>query len=153
VRLRRAERTDVAAVAALERGVFGSEAWSEPAVDAELLGEARAALLAVADDQVVGYVALLVAADTADLTRIAVAPHLRRRGVAGALLAAAMRCAVQQGGTRMVLEVAEDNAAAIAFYEQAGFGVVARRRRYYRNGAAALVMERRLDAPAGAGTA
>jgi len=47
----------------------------------------------------------------------------------------------------MVLEVAVDNAAAIALYEAAGFTVKGRRRRYYRRtdgNVDAIIMRRAL---------
>jgi ribosomal-protein-alanine acetyltransferase len=145
VRLRPPEPADVAAVADLERAALGADAWSETAVGAELLGETRVALVAVADGEVVGYVAVVATADTADLTRLAVAPDQRRHGIASALLAAVADRVARLGIARMVLEVAEDNGAAIALYDGVGFSVISRRERYYRSGAAALVMERRLD--------
>ena len=42
----------------------------------------------------------------------------------------------------MLLEVAESNAAARAFYAKAGFVEIHRRPNYYRDGSAALVLER-----------
>jgi ribosomal-protein-alanine N-acetyltransferase len=48
------------------------------------------------------------------------------------------------GANRLLLEVREDNAGALAFYAARGFVEIDRRARYYRDGAAAVVMRRPL---------
>jgi ribosomal protein S18 acetylase RimI-like enzyme len=133
VNVRPATAADLAAVATLEEALFGDDAWSRAAVAAEV--SAGRALVAD-DDGVAGYVVTLHAGDAVDLMRIAVRPDRRRGGLAHALLAAAST------GQRMLLEVSERNAGAIAFYTAEGFTEIARRRRYYRDGSAAVVMER-----------
>ncbi|MDQ4008192.1 MAG: ribosomal protein S18-alanine N-acetyltransferase [Actinomycetota bacterium] len=144
-RVRRATDVDVDAVAALEVEVFGADAWSAASVAGELTGPGRQALVAVDDSGAVcGYVVVLLVGDVADLQRVAVAPALRRRGVASALLAG---CHV--GAARMLLEVRADNAGALAFYDRHGFAEIARRRRYYADGADAVVMKREVRAAAG----
>ena len=74
-------------------------------------------------------------------------PSRRRtgeRGVASALLAEVERRAAEDGATRLLLEVREDNTAAAAFYERPGFEEVGRRRGYYRDGAAAVVLGKKV---------
>jgi ribosomal protein S18 acetylase RimI-like enzyme len=133
VTLRPGEEGDVDALAALERELFGVDAWSVESVRDELL----AGRVAVATDpDVVGYVVTRQAGDVVDLMRIAVARSCRRRGLAGALLAEVT------SDVRMLLEVSAENAGALAFYAAEGFVEIARRRRYYRDGSDAVVMER-----------
>jgi len=76
--------------------------------------------------------ALLVgrlAGDEAEILTLCVAPGIRRTGVARGLLDA---CFGHVGGkTRIVLEVAVDNTAAIALYESVGFLLVGLRPDYY----------------------
>ena len=45
----------------------------------------------------------------------------------------------------MLLEVAESNEDALAFYRLRDYSEIARRRAYYADGEDALVLERRLD--------
>jgi len=72
-----------------------------------------------------------------ELLQVEVAEGYRRRGLASALLAAAL------DGT-VFLEVRESNAAAIALYSTLGFLVTGRRKDYYSGPPEdALVMERR----------
>ena len=131
--VRPATATDVDALAALETDLFGADAWSPASVGAEV----AAGRVLVADDEgIAGYVVTLAAGDVLDLMRIAVRPDRRRHGLAHALLEAAST------DRRMLLEVSERNAGAIAFYAAEGFTEIARRDRYYRDGSAAVVMER-----------
>ena len=85
-----------------------------------------------------GYVVTRLVDDVADLQRIGVHPDAQRHGLASALLAEAMK----RPAARMLLEVAESNAAARAFYAKAGFVEIHRRPNYYRDGSDALVLER-----------
>ena len=68
----------------------------------------------------------------------------RRAGVASALLDEVLALAAAGGADRVLLEVREDNADALAFYAARGFVEVDRRRRYYRDGATAVVLRRPL---------
>jgi len=141
VTLRAAAAHDVELVACLERELFGPDAWSADQVRDTLAGRRRAW---VTGEPVHGYVVVGVVGDMADLDRIGVHPDHRRRGVARMLLGRAVESAVADGAVRLLLEVAADNHAAVAFYEGVGFVEIARRRRYYRGGADAIVMERPL---------
>ena len=143
--VRPARAGDVADVAALDRHLFGPDAWSTAQVEEELVGERRRAW--VAGDPLVGYAVTLRVGDPVelvDLQRIAVRPDHRRRGLARSLLTAALADAADSGADRMLLEVSADNPGALAFYAAAGFTEIDRRRGYYRDGADAVVMQRPL---------
>jgi ribosomal-protein-alanine N-acetyltransferase len=142
VNVRRATAGDVPAVAALDRELFGVDAWSADQVADELLGEHRRAW--VVGEPVTGYAVTRTVGDVTDLQRIAVHPRHRRRGLARALLDAAAEGSEPEAaaGHRMLLEVSAGNAGALAFYTAEGFVEIARRRRYYRDGSDALVLQR-----------
>lgn len=142
--IRPARAGDADALAALERDAFASDAWSEGQVDAELSGPTRRVLVAESDGAVVGYAAIAVAGDVADLTRIVVAASQRRVGVASGLLVSLHNAAAQAGADRMLLEVAESNLDARAFYAAHGYTELSRRRDYYASGDDALVLGRPL---------
>jgi ribosomal-protein-alanine N-acetyltransferase len=142
--IRPARAGDADALASLERDAFASDAWSEGQVDAELSGPTRRVLVAESDGAVVGFAAIAVAGDVADLTRIVVAASQRRVGVASALLASLHDAAAQAGAERMLLEVAESNVDARAFYAAHGYSELSRRRGYYASGDDALVLGRAL---------
>ncbi|MCH1866260.1 GNAT family N-acetyltransferase [Nocardioides sp. CFH 31398] len=154
VRVRRATRADVDAVAASETVNLGADAWSPALVRAGILGDLPTVryLLAEVDDEVddegagevVGHAVASLVADVAELQRIAVDAGHRRAGVATDLLAAVEAEALAVGAERLLLEVREDNRGAQAFYAAHGFAKIARRRSYYGDGTTAVVMERRL---------
>ena len=73
------------------------------------------------------------------LMNVAVAPEMRRRGVAAALIREMFERS--GSGARFTLEVRESNQPAIAMYERLGFQRAGRRQRYYQdNGEDALIM-------------
>jgi ribosomal-protein-alanine N-acetyltransferase len=145
--IRPAAPADAGAVADLELDNLGADAWSEPLVAAGVNGELPTVtyLVAEVDGTVVGHAAASVVADIAELQRIAVDAGHRRAGLATALLEGVLTLARDGGADRVLLEVREDNAGALAFYAAAGFTEIDRRRRYYRDGATAVVLMRALS--------
>ena len=150
--IRAAEAADVAAIAALEADNLGADAWSEGLVSEGVSGRLPTVhyLVAEVDGTVVGHAAASVVADVAELQRIAVDRAHRRTGLATALLDGVRSLAVDGDADRLLLEVREDNAGAIAFYESQGFAEIARRRLYYRDGATAVVLSLGLERRDGA---
>lgn len=94
-----------------------------------------------------GLILCRVVAGEMEVLTLAVAPAARRRGLAKALVGAALEAARSAGAQAAFLEVAEDNAPAAALYAGLGFRRSGLRRAYYRRAegppADALVM--RLD--------
>jgi len=140
--IRPARAEDAGTLARLEVDVFGADAWSRGQVEGELAGATRHVLVAESDGDVIGYAAIALAGDVADLTRIVVAASHRREGVASALLAALHDAAARAGAGRMLLEVAESNMDARALYAAHGYTEISRRRDYYADGDDALVLAR-----------
>lgn len=149
--VRPATADDVPAIAALERDGLGADAWSEGLVAEGVLGNLPTIeyLVAEVGGVVAGHATASIVADIAELQRIAVDPAHRRRGLATALLDAVVDLARASGADRLLLEVREDNAGALAFYAARGFVEVDRRRRYYRDGATAVVMRHGLGPACG----
>jgi ribosomal-protein-alanine N-acetyltransferase len=87
-----------------------------------------------------GMVLARTVADEAEILTLAVAPAMRRRGLAGRLLDRAMATARARGAAIMLLEVGVANAAAQALYAGRGFLPVGRRRGYYAGGEDALIL-------------
>ena len=71
-------------------------------------------------------------AGEAEVLTLAVAPAARRQGLGRSLVARFIDRARQEGADRAFLEVAADNAPALALYAAAGFAEAGRRRSYYR---------------------
>ena len=139
--------TDAHALAAAHALAF-DDAWSDDAF-AQLLASPGVFALAVDDgDAMAGFILCRAVAGEAEVLTLAVAPERRGRGVATALLQAAMAEARRAGAEAMFLEVASDNAPALAVYRGAGFTQAGLRRAYYApEGTDALVLRRDLNRP------
>jgi ribosomal-protein-alanine N-acetyltransferase len=120
--------------------------WSAADLAALLDSPGVFALAAREDAVLRAFILARAIAGEAEILTLAVDPARRRQGIARALLEAATAAAAHAGAGVLFLEVAADNAAAIALYESAGFTQAGRRRGYYArsDGAAvdALVLRR-----------
>jgi ribosomal-protein-alanine N-acetyltransferase len=98
--------------------------------------------------RIAGFAMLRLAADEAELMTIAVDPKWRSKGIGAALLRAGLEDLLTSRARRLFLEVAADNAPAIALYHRHGFAEIGRRDGYYARPdgkpATALVMSRNL---------
>ena len=79
----------------------------------------------------VGFIIGQVMADEAEILSLGVAPELQRRGIGGMLVEAIKRATKRAEGKRLFLDVAADNAAAMALYTRLGFAEARRRKAYY----------------------
>lgn len=107
----------------------------------------RPHIFVTGDDK--GFAMGQAVAGEAELLTLATDPHVRREGRGRACLRAFEAEARARGAERLFLEVAADNAAALALYLSEGFAELARRKRYYARPEGgpvdALVLEKRLS--------
>jgi [ribosomal protein S18]-alanine N-acetyltransferase len=131
---------DAAVLAALHGECFPDDPWREDAVKEILAMPGAFGFLAVADDGTTptGFLVALAVAGECEILALGVRSQWRRRGIAGALLKRLL-AAVADITSVVLLEVAEDNDAALALYERAGFARVGRRPAYYQRAAGARV--------------
>ena len=122
---------DAPLLARVHAAVFGGKAWDADAIADVLKVEGTEAMLALANGVPAGMIIYRMLWGDGEILTLGVAPAHRRRGMGGRLLATAMNAMVMQGANRVFLEVAEDNAAAIALYESMGFERLGRRPNYY----------------------
>jgi ribosomal-protein-alanine N-acetyltransferase len=98
--------------------------------------------------RLLGFVLSRRAADEAEILTIAVDAAHQGRGVGRALLSENLRQAANAGAKAMFLEVAKENAPALALYDRFGFVKVGERTGYYRRAdetrATAVVMRKSL---------
>lgn len=153
--LRRAHAGDLRALVALDRELFGPDAWGEPGWRDELSrpnpGSPNPGRVVVleADWALAGYGVVVLGPETAEVFRVAVAPAYRRRGSGRALLSALVDRARRAGCEAVLLEVAAANAAALRLYTSAGFTETGRRPGYFDRGrVTAVTMRLELSAPA-----
>lgn len=132
--------------AAFDRRVFGAQAWSEKTWQETIESAHRRTLTwGATNGELVAVAVVSLLPPTADLERIAVAASKRGCGVGTALLHRVIEEAHRGGCDTMLLEVAEDNAAARALYRRFGGRVMSTRPAYYPGGADAVVL--RIDLP------
>ena len=67
----------------------------------------------------------------AELFKITVAPHCRRRGIGTSLLLGFEELCREDGCVSVFLEVRAGNAAALSLYSKLGYRMVGRRKKYY----------------------
>jgi len=138
----------VAAVVPIERELFAPEPWSERLFWSELgQVDTRHYLVALDDEQVVGWAGLCDYPDEAFVQTLAVAPAAQGTGLGARLLVALLEEAARRGQRTVSLEVRADNAPAQRLYARHGFTRTAVRRGYYPGGVDGLVLTRRADAP------
>jgi ribosomal-protein-alanine N-acetyltransferase len=154
--IRLARPLDAAALARLHGRCFPDgwdadtfSAWAEDGGVILLLAEREGE--SEGESAVAGFVAVRQAGGEAEILTLAVHPAGRRAGLGARLLGEAMRRIAAAGAHSLFLEVAGDNAAALALYAGAGFVQVGKRERYYprANGVRqdALVLRAALPAP------
>lgn len=149
--LRRARRTDLDALVALEHETFDSRLFAGHLISRasfrRLLASPRAILfVAEAGAQIAGYLIVLYRVNSlaARIYSIGVASRFRRRGLARRLVAAAEKDAVRRGRRAMRLEVRADDRGTIALYESSGYRHVGRAPGYYGGRVDALRLEKAL---------
>jgi ribosomal-protein-alanine N-acetyltransferase len=143
-------RPDRAQACARLHGQGFAHPWS-PEEMAGLIASAStvgAAALDPVSGRLQGFVLSRLAADEAEILTIAVEAARQGKGVGRALLSENLRQAANAGAKAMFLEVAKDNASALALYERFGFVEVGARAGYYRRAdgtrATAIVMRKAL---------
>jgi len=127
----RAEQTDLAQIAELERTAIASP-WSRQQIEALLDHGTGLLLVARTETEMYGYAALQVMAPEAELLRIVVAPGRQRQGVGHRLLCSAWQRLEQAGVKDCFLEVRRSNTAARQLYAGHGFAACGIRPEYFR---------------------
>ncbi len=140
--VRPASLADAEMIAEIEAVAFEpmlDRLWGAEAVKAHL--GAGKGLIGVCEGEVAAYALWRVAADEAELLKIATSPKWRRRGFCAILLNMVLKEGRTLGAASFFLEVREMNAPARALYKKAGFVDVGLRRNYYESGHDAAVMQ------------
>lgn len=104
------------------------------------------AICAKDGDTVVGYAAVSVIADEAEIMDVAVSENYRRRGIGRELMSSLEALCGEMGASQIYLEVRSQNSAARALYESLGYVAYGTRHGYYKNPADdAVLMKKNLS--------
>ncbi len=90
-----------------------------------------------------GFIVWRQTLDEAEIITIGVAPDARGGGIASAMMGLMERDVKNNGGRKIFLEVAENNAPARALYANNRYNEIGRRPKYY-DGVDAILMEKKL---------
>jgi ribosomal-protein-alanine acetyltransferase len=140
--------TDAPAIAEILRDSTEAAHW--PSESYARLAESPGCLVLVceANGQTVGFLAARQAADEAEILNIAVHRDFRRKGVASALLLAALDEFRRSAVAHVSLDLRESNLPARTLYNRHGFLPSGRRKAYYqRPNEDAVCMLRKLTGP------
>ncbi len=132
-----ATTAECAAMAGVHAEAFEHKAWRDDEFEDLLEGEGIYGFLAdgeAAPNAPMGVILCRVAAGEMEVLTVGVAHAARRKGVAKALMYAALPAARDRAATECFLEVAVDNDGAIALYEALGFRKTGLRKSYYDRG-------------------
>lgn len=125
---------DLDRAASLHREAFverGERGWTQREIAELLASPGVAGLLLQQDGNGVGFALCRTVADEAELLTIAIQAGHRRRGAGRALVEGVIAAVRERGARSLFLEVADDNAAALALYRRIGFEPAGRRADYY----------------------
>ena len=134
-----AQRSDLARLLKMESDCFPNDPWGETALTAMMNEESTYFLIwqVLSEGSKIsrkfGYVVFRVTDDETELYKIAVLPKFRGKGYANTMLHQMIHIAGRDGSKRVILEVRESNAAALALYQKNGFTVDGIRKNYYKN--------------------
>ena len=149
MKLRLASAEDAPILAEVHARAFDAS-WAAPDI-ARLMDIMGGFAFLAEEEGVVGFLLARAIGGEAEILTLAVAPWARRQGVGAALVAAAAEAAQAREAEALFLEVAADNAAALALYEQLGFERAGLRKAYYGRGDRpaedALILRRTLNRP------
>ncbi|WP_066638321.1 ribosomal protein S18-alanine N-acetyltransferase [Desulfolucanica intricata] len=106
--------------------------WSRYAFTYEILQNDFAHyIVALVDNQVVGYAGMWVVIDEAHITNVAVHPNYRGKQIGESLMKQMFIRAALRGAAKMTLEVRRSNEPAKRLYTQMGFKEYGVRKGYY----------------------
>lgn len=120
----------VSRLAELEKLCF-SEPWSEKSLTEEIDNPAACFLVAMQQDEVLGYGGMHTVLGESYVDNIAVFPAHRGKGIGRALTAALIGRAQADGGAFITLEVRASNRPAVSLYTSLGFEQAGVRRNFY----------------------
>lgn len=121
----------------IERECFIEEAFTKKQISQLLTDYNSLSLIALDDDEIVGFIVALIyperRSDSGHVVTLDVSLSHRRKGVGKMLLKEMESIFIQKGVRVSVLEVREDNIAALSLYGKLGYRAAGRLKNYYKN--------------------
>jgi len=137
-------QTDLVNIFAIEKDVFGKEAWTMAQLKEEYAGKERQYLVAEINGEVIGYAGVVKMGEVTDILTLTVKPEFRRRGIAREFLKRLIDWSRNQKVEAVMLEMRKGNIEAEPLYLANGFRHISERRNYYAQGVDAIIMRKEL---------
>lgn len=131
-KVRPIESRDIDAVLKIQRQSHDASQWSRDDYET-FVRDAAPCFVAENEGWIAGFLAARKLADEMEILNLAIAPAVRRQGIATQLLCEAMKWASEHGIARVHLEVRASNSAARNFYDSRGFRAACMRPNYYHD--------------------
>jgi len=133
VSVRQVSLADAALLAEMHRRSFGpGDLWDQASIGATLALPTTRGWLAARNDEPVAFLLMQFLPPDCEILTFCVVPDYQRQKLGTQMLALAVSCARDAGCANIFLDVAQDNAAALALYKQIGFTEIGRREAYYK---------------------
>lgn len=133
------------AAARLHADCFPAEPWSQGDLQNLETLSGSLAWHIEAGDRLLGLLLARHAVGEAEVLTLAVDPTFRRKGLASVMMKTLIVDLRRRGVAGLYLEMARNNASAVALYSNLGFSQVGIRKDYYRDGADAAVLRLAID--------
>jgi ribosomal-protein-alanine N-acetyltransferase len=119
----------------IEKECFVEEAFTKKQISLLLTDYNSVSFMAKENEEIVGFIVAMIYPDgkniNSHILTIDVSPSHRRRGVGQMLLQEMEKIFIQKGVKVCLLEVKEDNMAAISLYHKLGYEEIGRLENYY----------------------
>lgn len=117
----------------LEKQLFGISGWDAQSLETMFAQKYNHFFISMIDDKVVAYCIVQVMFETAEILRIGVDKAHQGQGVAKQVLAAVVKFLQTAKADKLLLEVRDDNVAAVGLYQRLDFKQIHVRKNYYDN--------------------
>jgi [ribosomal protein S18]-alanine N-acetyltransferase len=132
ITFRKMVKEDAAGVELVEKASFGMP-WSRQSFWEAAVNKDAYYLLALEENEIIGYAGTWLVADEAHIMNVAIAPVHRNMGLGRKMMVELVRIVKEKGITAMTLEVRPSNTVARKLYEKMGFKSAGLRKGYYED--------------------
>lgn len=119
-------------LATLHRESFGPAGWDMKQMEGSLALDTTEGWSASTHQELTGFILCQFTPEAIEILTFCVKPDRQRQKIGERLLRHAVQESKTRGATKVFLEVAADNVAAIKLYEKAGFKITGKRANYYK---------------------
>ncbi len=130
MKIEKMTKVHLEAVYIIETECF-SHPWSRESLESEIGNKTSHFLVAIENDEVLGYIGMSIVIDEGYIFNVAVKENSRKKGVATALINELVTYGKKNNFSFITLEVRESNEPARLLYSKFGFIKVGERKDYY----------------------